>query len=81
MKVIKFYADWCGPCQTFAPIFEEFKEKHPEIDIESINVDNDQQLASKYGVKNIPAVVFIKDDGDSIKKVGLLTMGQLEREV
>ena len=87
MKVLKFYADWCGPCKAYAPTFEAFKEAHPEIDCESIDIDKNQELAQKHGIKNIPATLFLFGEHDDygIPKTKLLkgsvTKGQLERTI
>jgi thioredoxin len=58
--IIDFYADWCGPCRIVAPtvakIAEEYKGK---INVYKVNVDNEQELASAFGISGIPAILFI----------------------
>lgn len=59
--IIDFYADWCGPCQMMSPIIDEIaEEKADEIKVGKVNVDENQELAMKYGVMSIPTIVIIK---------------------
>lgn len=60
--LLDFYADWCGPCQTLLPTIEKLASEHEAaINVAKINVDNNQELAAKFGVRSIPALFFIKD--------------------
>jgi len=79
-KVIKFYADWCGPCRSYAPTFEKVSNKfEDQVEFVNINVDKDTTgLAAKMGVKSIPFTVLIKEDGTQIKKTGAMSEIQLE---
>ena len=79
MKVIKFYADWCGPCKTYAPVFDKVV-KELNVQYENINVDKDTTgLAAKYKVRSIPLTVFINEDGTSTKEVGMLSEEKLKQ--
>ena len=73
IKVIKFYADWCGPCKLYAKIFDKVVEDlKDKVEAQNINVEKDLSgLAAKYKVTNIPFTVVIK--GDNVKsEVGML---------
>lgn len=59
--LLDFYADWCGPCQTLLPIVDDLAKENEDFEIVKINVDNNQELASQFQVKSIPALFFIKD--------------------
>jgi thioredoxin len=60
--LLDFYADWCGPCRALLPTVEKLATEHESaINIAKINVDNNQELAAKFGVRSIPALFFIKD--------------------
>jgi thioredoxin len=58
--IIDFYASWCGPCKTIAPILEELaKEYHGEIYIYKINTEEEQELAAAFGIRSIPTLLFV----------------------
>jgi thioredoxin 1 len=78
MKVIKFYADWCGPCKVYAPVFDKVMSES-SVEYENINVDNDTTgLAAKYKAMSIPTTIFLKEDGSFTKEVGLLSEEKLK---
>ena len=79
MKVIKFYADWCGPCKSYAPIFEKVVNELG-VEYENIDVDNDTTgLAAKYKVRSIPLTVFVNEDGSELKETGILSEEKLKQ--
>jgi thioredoxin 1 len=69
--LIDFYADWCGPCKMLSPILANIAEKHPEITVVKCDVDANQELAMKFGVRSIPTVVAMKNGVEINRKVGL----------
>ncbi len=81
MKVLDFYADWCGPCQMLKPILEEVEREHPDVEFEAINIDEQQELAEKYEVMSIPTLVVV--DGDEIKEVlvGVKSKAEIEKAI
>ena len=60
MRYLYFSAPWCGPCRMFGPIMEQLSK---EITVEKINVDENQDLAIKYGVRNVPTVILVDGTG------------------
>jgi len=78
-KVIKFYADWCGPCRVYAKTFDKVSEELKEdVEFVNINVEKDTTgLAAKYKVTSIPMTVIIKDGVENIKS-GRLSEEQLK---
>ena len=60
--LVDFYADWCGPCKMMSPIIEELaKEFEGKVKIGKLNIDNNMNLAKKYGVMSIPTLILYKD--------------------
>ena len=59
--LIDFYADWCGPCRMVAPIVHEIAEERGDIKVGKVNVDEEPELAEKFGVFSIPMLVVMKD--------------------
>ncbi len=58
--IIDFYADWCAPCRMVAPILEELAEEYKgKVDIYKIDTEREQELASVFGVRSIPSILFV----------------------
>lgn len=71
--VIDFYADWCGPCKMVAPIMEELsKEYDGLVDIYKIDTEKEQELASVFGIRSIPSILFIPKNEQPRMSVGAL---------
>jgi len=67
MKALKFYATWCEPCKALSKIIEGAKDKIT-IPIEDINIEQNMELAQKYGIRGVPALVIVNEDGTEIKR-------------
>ncbi len=65
--LLDFYADWCGPCRMVSPLVDQIAEERKDVVVGKINVDEEQELASAFGVFSIPCLVVLKD-GKVVKK-------------
>ena len=94
--VLDFWAEWCGPCKQFAPIFEKAAQQYPDILFGKVNTEEEQQLAGAFNIRSIPTVgimregilVFmqpglIPEEGlhDLIKQVQALNMDEVRKEI
>lgn len=77
--VIDFWATWCGPCIKLGPVVEELAEKYAgKADIGKLNIDENDEIAAEYRVRNIPTVLFFKDGELKDRSVGLVKLSDLE---
>ena len=80
--MIDFYADWCGPCQMMAPIVEKLSDEYEgKMIVGKCNVDEQEELASKFGVMSIPTILILKGGQVVIKSVGGVSQGELEDKI
>ncbi len=69
--LIDFYADWCGPCKMLSPIVDKIAEETSDIVVGKVNVDDEEDIAAKYGVMSIPTLVVLKNGEVAGKSVGV----------
>jgi thioredoxin 1 len=77
--VVDFNAEWCGPCKMLAPVLEEISEEKTDVKFVSVNVDENQNLASEYNVMSIPCLVIIENGKEIKRSVGLMPRPEIER--
>ena len=76
--LIDFYAPWCGPCKSLSPVLDELaKEYAGKVDIYKANVDDEQELASRFRIRSVPTLVFAPMKGDPHITSGAPTKAQL----
>lgn len=81
-KLLDFWAEWCGPCKFMEPILEELEnELAGKVTIEKINVDENPDLAAKYGVMSIPTYIVLKDDKEVERIIGATSKDNLLKAI
>ncbi len=78
-SLVDFWAVWCGPCKMQSPIVDAFAEKRPDIQVCKVNVDEQPELAMRFGVMSIPTLMVFRDGALVNKTVGLSDIDEIER--
>jgi thioredoxin len=80
--IIDFYADWCGPCKLQSPILEQISKKYAgKIRVYKVDTEKNPELSSAFGIRSIPALLFIPKTGKPSMNAGLLQETQLDQVV
>ena len=80
--IVDFYADWCGPCRAIAPTLQALAEQYDgEIVIYKVNIDNSPEIARAFGIRSIPAVLYIPLKGEPAMTVGGRDKAKFENEI
>lgn len=81
MKLIEFYATWCGPCKIQKPIVERLS-KELQMDVRYVDIDEEPEIANKYEIRAVPSIVVLDDQDKFVKKlVGLQMMPTLKANI
>ncbi|MBL8309810.1 MAG: thioredoxin TrxA [Burkholderiales bacterium] len=76
--LVDFWAEWCGPCKMIAPVLEEVAKSHAgKVKIAKVDVDDNREIAAKYGIRGIPTLMIFKNGELAAQKVGALSKAQL----
>lgn len=76
--LVDYWAEWCGPCKLIAPILDEVSRDYGDkLQIAKVNVDENQEIASKYGIRGIPTLMLFRNGAVVATKVGALSKSQL----
>jgi thioredoxin 1 len=82
-KVMKFHADWCGPCKNYGPIFEQVTKDLEGWEVEEYNIESPKgtEMSVTYGINSIPSTVIIVDGKEPRKLIGTLSAADLAKEL
>ena len=75
--LLDFWASWCGPCRMVSPIIDEIANEHPEIKVGKVNVDEEDELAQKFGIMSIPSIFVVKDGKITNSTVGAIPKNKI----
>ncbi|MBL6635043.1 MAG: thioredoxin [Ilumatobacteraceae bacterium] len=78
ITIVDFWAEWCGPCKMFSPIFEEVSESNPDVTFAKVDTEAEQQLAGSLGIMSIPTVMIFRDGIQLFAQPGALPKAALE---
>ncbi len=81
ITLVDFWAEWCGPCKTFGPIFEKASEDHPDIRFAKVDTEAQQELAGMAGITSIPTLMIFRDGILLFNQAGALPAPALEELV
>lgn len=82
VTVVDFWAEWCGPCKAIGPIIEELaSEYNGKAKIGKVNVDHNQDISIKYGIRSIPTILFFKNGEVVDKQVGAASKAILQQKI
>lgn len=76
--VVDFWAEWCGPCKSFSPIYEEVSDKYDDVVFGKINTEEEQALGAHFQVRSIPTLMIFREQVVLFSQPGMLSGSQLE---
>ena len=78
--LVDFWAEWCGPCHAVAPVLDKIvAERNGDLKLVKVNIDEEQELARRYGIQSIPTIVLFKDGEPAAAVIGAQPKGAIER--
>ena len=80
--LVDFWAEWCGPCKMIAPAVHDLAEEYTgKLNVAKVDIDNSPEIATKYGIRSIPALIFFRDGKPVDQVIGALPKGALKKKI
>ena len=80
--LVDFWAEWCGPCKMIAPAVHDLAEEYTgKLNVAKVDIDNSPEIATKYGIRSIPALIFFRDGKPVEQVIGALPKGALKKKI
>jgi thioredoxin 1 len=79
--IVDFWAEWCGPCHAVAPVLDRIVEERDELKLVKVNIDEQPELAQRYGIASIPTMILFEDGEPKKAAIGAQPKGSLERQL
>jgi thioredoxin 1 len=80
--IVDFWAEWCGPCHAVAPVLDKIVEEHgDELKLVKVNIDEEQEIAARYGIASIPTMILFKNGEPAAAAIGAQPKTALERSL
>ena len=77
IKLLDFYAKWCGPCRMMSPIIEELSEERT-FEIQKIDIDKNEELVREFGIMSVPTLILLKDNREVSRHSGFISKNDLQ---
>ena len=80
--LVDFWAEWCGPCKMIAAAVHDLAEEYTgKLNVAKVDIDNSPEIATKYGIRSIPALIFFRDGKPVDQVIGALPKGALKKKI